>query len=106
MPLDDGEEPQVHRSLLWNKDSKTGRTLEFTPIFTEGTYLYAVATQKNMQPDQSEEEKKKNQIPSIVIECYDPKNDFSFVKSTTLYKNKELETFVENENKVDFIRNA
>jgi hypothetical protein len=40
----EGEEPLYERSLYWSKDSKSGRTLENAPMFTEGTYIYTVST--------------------------------------------------------------
>ena len=42
--LEEGQEPPVQRSLLWSKDTKTGRSLDISPIFSDGTYFYVVAT--------------------------------------------------------------
>lgn len=62
----------MHRSLLWHKDTKSGRILEIAPMFTDDIFVYTVAYQKQIAADKPK---------MVVIETYDPNNDFSFVRS-------------------------
>jgi hypothetical protein len=71
-PADQNEAPITHRSLLWHKDTKSGRTLEITPMFTDGAFVYCVAFQKQQLADRN--------IPMLVVEVYDAKQDFVFVR--------------------------
>jgi hypothetical protein len=62
----------VHRSLLWHKDSKSGRTLEIAPLFTDGELVYTISFQKQLVSDKP---------PMLVLESYDPNKNFDFVKA-------------------------
>ena len=40
-----------------------------------------------------------------MVECYDPHTPaFKFIKEVPLYKNKEMEPFINNNNSIDFLK--
>jgi hypothetical protein len=91
------------RSLYWSKDSKSGRTLENAPLFTEGTYLYTVSTQKHTPAQDADHPE--NTL-ALVIESYNKK--FEFVEAVTLMQEqdgeKQDEIFAYEKNNPELMR--
>ena len=50
-------------------------------MFTDGSLLYVVAKQKQVGRSSS--------VPQLVVETFDPKNNFKFVKAVTLIKDSD-----------------
>lgn len=94
------EEAACSLSKFQEEPDKEGRTLKESPFFTDGTYFYVVA-QKKLTAENEDEG-----IFSMVVEVYNPSSNFDFVRSITLYKNKQKDLFVKEHNSLEFIMKA
>jgi len=92
------------QSLQWAEENEeTKRSLTYTPLVTDGTYVYVIARQGQPQGEQAPEDEEEAVI-KLVVEVYDPAKSFEFVKSVILYKNKHFEPFVKDKNSEDWLR--
>lgn len=90
---DEFELEKEENNLEWKEDEKTGRFLTYTPLITDGKFIYVISQKKepkkedkdNEPEDKKEEEKK----PILVLEKYDSKT-YKFISEQCLYKNKDL----------------
>lgn len=73
-------------SWMDKPDSKTGRFLSRSPIFSDGTNLYLVSLQRTTRLEDDQDSDEQTSI-HVVVECFDSTN-FKHIKSTTLYKNE------------------
>jgi hypothetical protein len=97
-----GEPEEQEPTIRWSKDDgEGGRTLAYTPMFTDGNYLYTVA---RIVPTEKEREEAEEQVHTrLQCEVYDPKNNFKFVRAIPLYKNAQLEPLVKDDNTEDVL---
>jgi hypothetical protein len=94
-------------SLQWaDEHEETKRSLAYTPLVTDGTYVYVIARQG--QPERPDGEQapddEEEAVIKLVVEVYDPAKSFEFVKSVILYKNKHFEPFVKDKNSEEWLR--
>lgn len=84
-----------NHSIQWkDQDEETGRALTYTPLITDGQYLYMIARQfLTKEQQEAEEDGDGPSFPDLVVEVYDPSKNFEYVKSVTLFKNKQLDKF-------------
>jgi len=73
-------------------DSKTGRLLGASPLFTDGNSLYLVSQKKYIKPIDADEDHQ-SLSTALVIEQFGS-SDFKHIRSVTLYKNSQLDYFV------------
>jgi len=85
---------------LVEEPDKDGRTLKQSPFFTDGTYFYVVSQKKEQTENEDES------LFQLVVEVYNPANNFEFVRSFPLYKNQQKDLFMKESNNIDFIMNA
>jgi len=79
------------KNLEWKENLETGRSLLYTPLFSDGQYIYVISQRKAPKAKDEEGQKqqlKENKPPMLVVECYDP-STFRFVKDISLFKNEE-----------------
>jgi hypothetical protein len=103
------------QNLEWKENEDTGRSLTYSPLISDGNYIYVIAQKK--APKKSAEELKEGEEaeqrenesskpPMFVVEQYDPSTpSFTLVRETFLYKNEDLIPFMKNNNSVDFLKN-
>ena len=113
------------KNLEWKTNEETGRSLTYTPMITEGTYIYVISQRKAPKPkcknhhhlfdlnyliiEEGSEEKPKedDKPPMLVVEVYDPSDPyFKLVKETPLYKNEQFDPFIKSSNSVDFLKDS
>jgi hypothetical protein len=96
-PAEGEEDKEQEPSIKWKKDDgKGGRTLAYTPMFTDGNHLYTIS---RVIPTSKEEEDAGDSLPTkLQCEIYDPKNNFKFIRSIPLYKNAQKEHLVKESN--------
>ena len=103
----------MSKNLEWKENADTGRSLTFTPLITDGNYIYAIAQKK--APKKQEEAKEGEEAeaheqaddkpPMLAIEVYDPSTPtIKFVRQFFLYKNEDYVPFMKNSNSVDFLK--
>jgi hypothetical protein len=93
------------QSLQWTEENEeTGRSLAYTPLVTDGTYVYVIARQGRPKGEQAPEDEEV--VHKLVVEVYNPANSFEFVRAVTLYKDKHFEPFVKEKNSEDWLRAA
>ena len=92
-------------TIQWLDESEeTGRSLGFSPMFTDGTLVYVIALQKDKKDQSSSEESSTK--PKLVVECYDPSKNYELVKATTLSKNIHLEPWALGDNTEQDLKKA
>ena len=93
------------QSLQWAEEhEETKRSLAYTPLVTDGTYVYVIARQGQPEAEQAPDDEEEQAVIKLVVEVYDPAKSFEFVKSVILYKNKHFEPFVKDKNSEDWLR--
>lgn len=102
-PAEGEEDKEQEPSIKWKKDDgEGGRTLAYTPMFTDGNYLYTIS---RVIATSKEEEDAGDSLPTkFQCEIYDPKNNFKFVRAISLYKNAQKEHLVKESNTEDFLK--
>lgn len=104
-------------TIEWKTNEETGRSLTYSPLMFDGTYLYMISRNKavkNKEEIKNEDEEEKarreaeeeellKQPPKLVLECFDPKDKFKFVSSVILKKNSEA-NFVKSDNSEDWLK--
>lgn len=124
---DEFELEKEDQNLEWKENEDTGRSLTYTPLITDGHYIYVIAQKKapkkkgkiiipaNLfvedgkegEDNDKEENKDDKKAPMLVVECYDPQSpSFKFVKEIYLYKNEDFAPFIKNQNSLDFIKES
>jgi len=74
-------------------DDTHARGLSYTPLVTDGRYLYVLSTHRKLPPKKKEGEEEKeieeeDKTIKIMIEIYDPLDGFKFVKASPFLKKK------------------
>ena len=99
------EQSKDKPTIQWlDANEETGRSLGFSPMFSDGTFIYVIAIQKDKKDAANSDESSTK--PKLVVECYDPSKNYEFVKATSLSKNTHLEPFVLGENTEDDLKKA
>lgn len=97
------KEKKNKKTLKWEANEDTGRSLTFSPLFTDGQFLYVISKLKvpklngksclltiseddlkDLEEDEKakirkEHEEKEQEKPKLAVEKFDPENDFKFV---------------------------
>jgi hypothetical protein len=91
----EAEEKNELTLKFMKEDDETGRRLNQSPFFTDGTYLYVISLKKPIKPEIVEEDAPV--VPTIfVLEKFCPQT-WRHLKSTPLFKNDHLDTFTDEE---------
>ena len=90
--------------MKWvEKDEKTGRSLEYTPLITDGTYIYVIAKEKDPKSEeQKDADEEEDAAPKLVLEVYD--QEYKFVRGVTLCKRNAATPFKKSDNSDDWMR--
>jgi len=78
---------------------------------TDGTFLYVISFRRQTKAEKEKQEKDQEEPPAVkcklVLEVWDPSNNFSFVRSVTLMKSEHADdAFEKDDNSVDFLKNT
>ena len=86
--------------LQWQKPMVEDRSLEFSPLMTDGKYIYVISVRKNCL--QSEEEYYDDMSKYVefqyVVEGYDPSDNYKSVKQVILRKQNKNGAFYKAKN--------
>lgn len=94
------------KSILWkSEDEETGRSMTFSPMTTDGTYVYLIS--RRCQPKNAKEtveNEDENQPTKLYVEVFDPSKNFEFVREVLLLKKAHGEPWVKDENSQDLLK--
>lgn len=86
-PDQDYEPEEGGKSIHWTeRDEDTGRSLAYTPLITDGKHVYVIA--RYFESKEQKEARAGNgsePCPDLVVEVYDPSDNFRFIRQVTLY---------------------
>ena len=96
----EGETVSIQQSDL-NED--TGRRLGSSPLFTDGRLLYVVAMKEKSKAEKEKPQQNQDEFdkPKLVLEAFDPAQNYKNVKSVTLYLNEHKTPFCKYSNDQD-----
>jgi hypothetical protein len=92
------------QTIQWKSEDDFGRSLEYTPLITDGTFVYVIAKYRTPKNQDEEPDEDEDKSPKLVVEVYDPSKGFQFVKMVTLMRRKSEAPFVKSNNSVEWLQ--